>query len=82
MNLNIIDLNPVTIKVKNCLEANQFIDEDRCNNKNRHPCHDLPQACGGSKYVCLVWITTTDNLLTHPRTGFSINGFLSNPEVA
>ena len=26
---------------------------------SRHPCHDLPQAYEGSKYVCPVWIRPT-----------------------
>ena len=50
-----------------CLETNQCIDGDRCNRKNRNPHHDLPQSCGGSKSICLVWIWLTDNFQSHPR---------------
>ena len=41
--------------------------------KNRHPCHNLPQDCRGSKYVFPVWIRPTENLQSHPRTSFRIN---------
>ena len=40
---------------------------------NRHPHHDLPQTCGGRKYICLFLIQPTDNFQTHPRTSYSIN---------
>ena len=35
--------------------------------------HDLPQNCGGSKYLCPFWICPTANLITHSRKSFIIN---------
>ena len=29
---------------------------------NRYPQHDFPQICGGSKYVFLVWIQSTQKI--------------------
>ena len=55
------------------LESNQCIDGNRCNHKNWHPWHDLPKLCRGENFVCPVWIWTTEYLLSHPRTSFSIN---------
>ena len=46
--------------VINYFESNQYIYRYSCNHKNRHPCHDLRQACGGNKSACLVWIRSTD----------------------
>ena len=57
----------------NWIEDNKFIDYERWNHKNRHPRHNLPKTCGGSKSVCPVWIHSTENLLTHLRTSFRIN---------
>ena len=47
--------------LRNWLEANQFIDFSMCN-KNRNPCHNVPQAYRGGKYVCPFWIQPTDDL--------------------
>ena len=41
--------------------------------QNRHPHHDPPKTYGGSKYLCPVWIHSTENLITHPRKNFRIN---------
>ena len=41
--------------LQNSLESNQCIDCDELNHKNRHSIQELPQYCGGSKYVCPVW---------------------------
>ena len=63
----------------NCLEANKCIDDNRFNNKNQPPHHNLPQTCrgrGGS--VCPVWIRPTENFQLHPRTSFRINEHWSN----
>ena len=38
-----------------------------------HPCHDLPQACEGSKYVCIICIHTKENLQSRPSTSIWIN---------
>ena len=65
-------------KLRNCLESNQCIDDTRFNHKKRHPCHDLPQTCGGRKSVCPVWIRPTENLQSHPMTSFRINERRSN----
>ena len=46
--------------------------------QNRHPCHILPQTCGVSKAVCLIWIWPTDNFLTHSRTSYRINELWSS----
>ena len=59
--------------LRNLLEANQCNDDNRCNHKNRHPRHDLPQTFGGMESTCPVWIRPTENLLTHPRKSFRIN---------
>ena len=59
--------------LRNCLEANQFIEYDMWIHKKRHPHHDLPQACKERKYIFLVWIWPTENLQLHPRTIFRIN---------
>ena len=48
------------------------------NHKNWHPIHNLPQTCGRSESVCLVWIWPTEHFLTRLRTSFSINKLLSN----
>ena len=66
------------INLRNFLATNQCIDVNRYNHKNGHPCHNLPQACWGSKYVCLVLIRPTSNLKSHLRTSFRINERLSN----
>ena len=63
---------------RNCLESNKCIDDDRWNNKNRHPRQDLPQTYRVIKYVYLVCIRPTGNLLTHPTTSFRINERWSN----
>ena len=46
-------------------------------NKNLHPmgnpCHNLPQICGGRKFVYPVWIRTTVNFKSHMRTSVGIN---------
>ena len=60
------------------LEDSQYIYENKWNNKNRHPCHDIPQTCGGSKSVCMVWIHPNANFLTHTTTTLSINEPWSN----
>ena len=54
-------------------ELNQYINCGRCNHKNRHSRHDLPQACRGNKSVCQVWIKPTGNFQSYPRTSFRIN---------
>ena len=59
--------------LRNYLEANPCIEDNRWNHKNRHSNHDLPQTCGGRIYICQVWIRPTENSLKHPRTSFSIN---------
>ena len=59
--------------LRNFLESNTYIDCNKCNHKNRHPHHNLPQTCGGSKSVCPVWIWTTDHFQSHLRTSFRIN---------
>ena len=41
---------------------------------NGHPFHDLSRTCGGSKYVCKIWIGPTHNLLAHLSTSIRING--------
>ena len=63
---------------RNCLEGNQYIDDNRWNNKNRNPWHDPSQTCGGSKTVCPVLIRPTEYFLTHPRTSFMINEWWTN----
>ena len=60
------------------LEANQCIDYDMCNNRNRQYRHGLPQACGRNKSVCPVWIGTTGNFQSHPKASFRINERWSN----
>ena len=40
---------------------------------NHHPCHNLPQACGGSKSVCLVCKWPIENLSSHLITVISNN---------
>ena len=45
--------------------------------KNRHPHHNLPQACGGSKSIYPIWIWPTINFQQHPRKSFRINSFWS-----
>ena len=45
---------------------------------NRPPLHDLPQACGGSKSVCQIFIWPTDNLQSHPGKTFRTNELWSN----
>ena len=35
--------------------------------KNWHPLHNLPQTCGGIKYICPVWIRPTNNFITQPK---------------
>ena len=40
---------------------------------NCKPCHNLPQACGGSKYVCLVCKWPIENLSLHLITVISNN---------
>ena len=62
---------------RKCVEFKKCIDCDRFNNKNRHPRHDLLQACGGYS-VCPVWIRLTVNLKSHPRESFRINARWSN----
>ena len=64
--------SPVT-NSRNWLESNQYIDDDKWNHKNRHPCHDLTQTCRGRKSICLVWINPTKTFLTHLRKSFRIN---------
>ena len=65
---NSISNNPPKMSnLSNFLESKQCIDWNRCNHKNRHPRHDLPQTCGGSKSVCTVWIHPTENFESHPR---------------
>ena len=59
--------------LRNCLEANQCIDGNRWNHKNLHPLHNLPQTCGGSKYVYMVFIHPTDNFPSHTMKIFRIN---------
>ena len=73
-----IDLKPVTINLRNFLESNQCIDDDRWNHKNWNPCHNLLQTCRGSKSIYPVWIYPTDNLIIHLRTRLSINKLWSN----
>ena len=53
--------------LRNFLEANKFIDVNRCNNKNLHTCHKLPQACWEAnpyvqfKYIPLkIWNPTQE----------------------
>ena len=69
---------PITIKLKDCLEANQYIDDNRWNHKDWHPRYDLQQTCVGRKYLCPVLIRLTDNLLSHLRKSFRINERWSN----
>ena len=38
--------------------------------QNRNPRHNSPQTMGGTKYVCLVWIWTKENFLTHSRASW------------
>ena len=66
------------MNLRNFLEANQCIDDDRWNIKNRHPCHELQPTCGGSKSICTVWIRPTEDFLTHLGTSFSIREHWSN----
>ena len=40
---------------------------------NWHPLHDLPQTCGGRKYLYPVCIRSTENFQSHPSTSFRIN---------
>ena len=40
---------------------------------NWHPCHNLPQSCRGSKYICLICIYPTESFLSHPRKTIGIN---------
>ena len=40
---------------------------------SRHPHHDLPQTCRGSKSVCPVWIWPMKNFLTYTGTSLKIN---------
>ena len=42
---------------------------------NCHPNHKLPQTCRGNKSICPIWIWSTDEFLTQPRTIFRINEF-------
>ena len=65
-------------KLRKRIEANQCFDGNRKNYKTRNPWHKLPKTCGGSKSVCLVWIRTTENLKSHPRTSFWMNERWSN----
>ena len=71
--LEVVDLKKVTMKLSNCLESNQYIEDNRWNIKNGHPHHDLPETCGRIKSICKVWIRPTDNVIAHLRTSFSIN---------
>ena len=64
--------------LRKCLKDNWYIGDNMCNHKNRHPCHNLPQACRGRKSAWPVWIRTTDNLLSHLSTSFRINVRWSN----
>ena len=48
------------------------------NDKNWFCLQSLVLVLRISKYICLVWIRSTENLPTHPRTSFSINDCWSN----
>ena len=48
--------------LRNYLQSSTCTYCDRCNNKNRHACHDISQACRGSKSIFPVWIRPTGNL--------------------
>ena len=58
---------------RNYHQENKYIDDDRLNHKNRHPFHNFTQTCGGSKYVCTVWIQPTDSFSTYLMTSFRIH---------
>ena len=64
--------------LRNCLEANQCIDGDRCNHKNRHSCHNLSQSCVGIKSVFPVWIRPTVKFYSLLMKSSRINELWSN----
>ena len=41
--------------------------------RNRHPCQNIPQTRGGSKYTCPFWIQSTKRFQSQSRMSFSIN---------
>ena len=53
---------PKMSNLSNCLKANQYIDCDMFNHKNRHTRHNLPQTCWGIKSPYPVCIRPIDNL--------------------
>ena len=40
---------------------------------NHYPWKNFTQACGGIKYICLVWMWPTKKLISNPRTSITIN---------
>ena len=46
--------------LSNCLESNHCIDGNRCNHKNQHPRHNLPQTFGDANtYVRFGYVPLT-----------------------
>ena len=75
MNMKLLAVvTPPYIYHNDCLEANQLIYDDRLTPPPpQNPFHNLPQTCGGIKFICLFWIRPTGNFLTYLITSFSIN---------
>ena len=67
-----IHQSPV-INLINCLEANQYIDDERFNHNNRKPFHGLSKTHRERKYICMVWIHPNENVLTLLSKHFRIN---------
>ena len=62
----------------NCIELILFFIQSinwrwKLKSHNRQPNHDLPQACGENKSICMIWLLPTENLQPHPKTSFNIN---------
>ena len=64
--LGVVDLNQINLLIM------------KSATKKCHPFHDLPQICGGSKYVCPVWIWPTE---TFNYTEGKVSGLINSDPV-
>ena len=52
-------------------QVNKFIDKSENHNQNTN--QDPTQACRGRKYICLIYMRSTENFQSHLNTSFIIN---------
>ena len=62
--------------LRNCLESNQCIDDNRRNYKNQHAHHDLPKTCGGDRIHLYVLDTAHRQFAITPENKIQDQGRL------